>query len=276
MGTGGLTTTSTSGPSLLDLRPRADLRGVLTVLAVLVLLSGTPVLVRDAAAQVFPVDAIGRLVVDNEQMCTAFIVRSEDLRATIRYYGPWNGPPVYENWIVSAGHCFGRHLVFMQGQVWHRITRVIGYSGGGTVGYDVMVAVFFTWSRMPTLEPAFGEYPKVGDPLMLIGYGHGALMMRVSPLIGYDDRGHMEIDGYASPGNSGGPVLIPGTRRVVGVGIETTLDLPPGVLPVYCMLKPCGVKPPYTAAHIDRIRGVARLSAPGTQRIWQSWPGLAP
>ena len=228
------------------------------LILIVLLLWGSVALVRNATAQEFPVDAIGRLV-SNERACTAFIVRSQDISATIRYYEHGNGLPVYENWIVSAGHCFGQHLVFIRGQVWYRIARVIGFSGGSAAGYDVMVAAFFTWTRMPTLEPAFGEYPKVGDLLLLIGYGQGALMMRVNPLMRYDAHGHMEINGYASPGNSGGPVLIPGTRRVVGIGIRTTLDVPPDTPPVYCMLRRCRVKPPYVAAHIDRARGVARF-----------------
>jgi len=70
-----------------------------------------------------------------------------------------------------------------------------------------MVGVFLTDHPMPALEPAFGEYPSPGDKLLLIGYGRGALMMRVGPVLGYDERGHMMIENFASPGNSGGPVL---------------------------------------------------------------------
>ena len=227
----------------------------LVALAVLILLSGTPAATRDASAQVFPLDAIGRLVVDGNRVCAAFVVRSEERRVNVRYYG---SSVFYENWIATAGHCFGDDLIFIQGLAWRRIPQVIGYSGGA-VGHDVMIASFTTPSRVPTLEPAFGEYPEVGDRLLLIGYSHGALMMRVSPLAGYDARGHMEIEGYASPGSSGGPVLIPGTRRVVGIGIETTLDRPADASPLYCVLVGCAVKPPYTAVHIDRIKGIARF-----------------
>ncbi len=205
--------------------------------------------------EVFPLDAIGRLIIDDARGCTAFVVRSQERQVLTRYYGPSS---YYENWIATAGHCFGQQLVFVRGQTSHRITQVVGYSGG-TVGHDVMIAAFLTPGGVPTLEPAFGEYPQVGDRLLLIGYSRSALMMRVSPLVRYDERGHMEIAGYASPGSSGGPVLIPGTRRVVGIGIETTLDQPADASPLHCALVGCAVKPPYTAAHIDRIKGVARF-----------------
>ncbi|HEU4798081.1 MAG TPA: trypsin-like peptidase domain-containing protein, partial [bacterium] len=137
-----------------------------------------------------------------------------------------------------------------------------------TNGFDVMLLAFFTYLPINALEPAFGEYPRIGDKLMLVGYGHNALMMRVGPLTGYDDRGNMEIQGYASPGNSGGPVLIAGTRRVVGIGIETTVDRPQGASSFYCIVTSCGVKPPYVAAHIDRFLGVAnfRTTASATTR----------
>jgi hypothetical protein len=46
---------------------------------------------------------------------------------------------------------------------------------------------------------------------------------------------------------------------VVGIGIETTIDQPAGTGPLHCMLKGCPVKPPYTASHIDRIKGVSRF-----------------
>ncbi len=206
-----------------------------------------------ASAEVFPLDAIGKLVVDGSGVCTAFVVRS------VPRHVPWRiGEPsvVYENWVVSAGHCLGNDLVFWQRGTSYPVSRVLAYSSGGDRGFDAMVATFTTYLPVPTLEPAFAEYPKPGDKLMLIGYGHNALMMRVGPLLRYDERGHMEIRSYASPGNSGGPVLIPGTRRVVGIGIETTVDLSQVHARALCLFGTCPIKPPYVAAHIDRLLGM--------------------
>ena len=231
---------------------RRRLRGAcvcaIFVLAGLALHSGI------APASNFPVDAIGRLSVDDRSVCTAFVIRSIERRMPDRFGG---GAVLFENWIASAGHCFGTDLVFRTGSATHRIGRVVGYSSGRGSGFDVMVASFVTYSRIEPLEPAFGEFPAVGDPLLLIGYGGKALMMRVGPLVRYDERGYMEIHSYASRGNSGGPVLIPGTRRVVGIGIETTVDRPAGTNHMYCMVAGCAVKPPYVAAPIDALKGIA-------------------
>ncbi len=207
------------------------------------------------SAGVVPIDAIGRLVIDDIHLCTAFVVASVKRQVPSEFGG---AATVYENRLVSAGHCYGQKLIFWQGETQYPVTRVLGQSPAGDEGYDVMVATFLGDQPMPTLEPAFGEFPKVGDKLMLIGYGRKALMMRVGPLLGYDERGRMKIENYASPGNSGGPVIIPATRRVVGIGIETTLDVPLGIPLVFCQLgSACHVKPPYIATHIDRILGVA-------------------
>lgn len=230
-------------------------RRCLVALATLALVSATPA--GTSASDVFPIDAIGKLVVDEDRVCTAFIVRSIERRTRERFGG---SIAIFENWLVSAGHCNGQDLVFRQGTSRHRIGRVIGFSAGHSQAYDVMVSIFYTYVRMPVLEPAFGEYPQVNDKLLLIGYGRSALMMRVGPLLRYDERGHMEIDGYASPGNSGGPVLIPGTRRVVGIGIETTLQKPEGASNLHCVVISCAPKPPYVAAHIDRLLGVANFT----------------
>lgn len=227
---------------------------MLMLLAVLVLAGATLGEVSHAGAEGFPLDAVGRLIIDGNRLCTAFIVRSIERRSVI----PFGIPRVtYENWIATAGHCFGQHLLFQHGGAWFPVARVIAFSAGESLGYDIMVASFSTPAPAPTLEPAFGVYPQVGDRLMLIGYGGRALMVRVDSLLGYDTRGHMEINGYASSGNSGGPVLIPGTRRVVGIGIETTVDRPAGAPPLHCVIVGCGVKPPYTAVHIDRLKGLA-------------------
>lgn len=231
---------------------RRRLRGV-CVCAIFVL-AGLALHGQSAPASNFPVDAIGRLIVDDRGSCTAFVIRSIERRTADRFGG---GAVLFENWVASAGHCVGTDLVLKLGGATHRIGRVLGYSSGRGGGFDVMVASFVTYSRIAALEPAFGEYPAVGDPLLLIGYGGKALMMRVGPLVRYDDRGYMEIHSYASRGNSGGPVLIPGTRRVVGIGIETTVDRPAGANSMYCMVAGCAVKPPYVASHIDALKGVA-------------------
>lgn len=209
-----------------------------------------------AGAGGFPIDAVGRLFVNDDGVCTAFVIHSAE-RYVVDQFG--RVVAVYENWLVSASHCIGTKLVFILNGTSHPVQGILGFSAGGPRGYDVMVMAFFTNHPVPALEPAFGEYPAIGDRLMLIGYGRGALMMRVGPVLGYDGRGHLVIESFASPGNSGGPVLIPGTRRVVGVGIETTLDVRPGVPLVVCGLGACGVKPPYYAAHIDRLLGMVNL-----------------
>ena len=226
---------------------------ILCVLGTLVLLTAVVGRTEAADAGASPTDAIGRLIIDGQRLCTAFVVWSGARRGA---EGLGGRTTVYEHWLATAGHCYGGKLVFQQGSQAYE-ARVIGFSGGGTNGFDVMVMSFVTDRPLPALEPAFGEYPEVGDPLMLVGYGSRALMMRVGPLVRYDERGHMEIRGYASRGNSGGPVLIPGTRRVVGIGIETTLDKPEGASFIYCILAACAVKPPYVAAHIDRLKGIA-------------------
>jgi len=212
--------------------------------------------VARANAQGIPVDAVGRLIVDGNRLCTAFVVRSIERRSTV----PFGIPRVtYENWIVSAGHCFGQRLVFHLGGTKYSVTRVIAFSTGDSLGYDILVASFPTPALAPTLEPAFGLYPQTGDTLMLIGYGGKALMVRVDPLLEYNASGLMQIDGYASSGNSGGPVLIPGTRRVVGIEIATTVDRPSGAPSLLCVIAKCGVKPPYVAVHIDKLRGLVSV-----------------
>ncbi len=226
---------------------------VVCVLGMLLLLGALIGRTEAAGGEVFPLDAIGRLIIDGYRLCTAFVVRSIPRQVPYRLGG---STTVYENWLATAGHCNGGKLIFQQGSRAHE-ARVIGFSTSGTDSFDVMLASFVTDKPVSSIEPAFGEYPRAGDPLMLIGYGSKALMMRVGPLVGYDDSGRMEIYGYASRGNSGGPVLIPGTRRAVGIGIETNIDKPAGTSFFYCMLAGCAPKPPYVAAHIDRLKGIA-------------------
>jgi hypothetical protein len=208
---------------------------------------------QPVGGETFSTDAVGRLIVDGRRLCTAFVIRSVPRQLPYRLGGH---TIVYENWLATAGHCHGEQLIFRQGTHEYEV-HVIGFSDAGSDSFDVMLVGFLTETPFPTLTPAFGVRPQVGDPLMLIGYGSRALMMRVGPLLRYDDRGRMEIHGYASRGNSGGPVLIPGTRLVVGIGVETTIDKPEGAALFYCVLAQCAPKPPYIAASIDRLQGIA-------------------
>jgi hypothetical protein len=217
------------------------------------LLSAVAARPESVGGETFSTDAVGRLIIDGTRLCTGFVVRSTPRQLPYRLGGH---TIAYENWIATAGHCHGGQLTFQQGTRKYDV-HVIGFSDAGTDSFDVMLMGFLTENPFPTLEPAFGVHPQVGDPLMLIGYGSRALMMRVGPLLRYDERGRLEIHGYASRGNSGGPVLIPGTRLVVGIGVETTIDKPEGAALFYCVLAQCAPKPPYIATPIDRLQGIA-------------------
>ncbi len=238
--------------ALTDLLRQRGQRGLPVLIALGVLILGISSHPTPANADRGLIDAVGRLSIDDSGVCTAFVVRSVEQQG--QRYG--HSAAVYENWIVSAGHCVGGKLVFVQRGIAYPIVGILGFSAPGLRGHDVMVGVFLSDHPMPTLQPAFGEYPQPGAKLLLVGYGRGALMMRVGPVLGYDERGHLMIENFASPGNSGGPVVTPGTRRVVGVGIETTVDRRQGVPVFLCGLGACGVKPPYYAAHIDWLKGL--------------------
>lgn len=238
-------------------RARAPRRpSPLYALGILALLIGFVGRSDAVGGETFSTDAVGRLIVDGRRLCTAFLIRSFPRQLPYRLGGH---SVAYENWLATAGHCHGEQLVFQQGTRTYEV-HVIGFSDAGSDSFDVMLLGFLTEAPLPTLTPAFGVHPQVGDPLMLIGYGSRALMMRVGPLLRYDDRGRMEIHGYASRGNSGGPVLIPGTRRVVGIGVETTIDKPEGASLFYCVLAQCAPKPPYIATHVDRLQGIATFN----------------
>jgi hypothetical protein len=138
----------------------------------------------------FPTDAIGRLIVDEQAVCTAFIVRS--LERHVRTFSR-EAAVIYENWLVSAGHCHGADMVFWHRGAPHPVARILGFSSGGSDGFDVLGATFLSLTPMPILTPAFGEYPQIGDNLMLIGYGRNALMQRTGPLVDLDERGYMMV-----------------------------------------------------------------------------------
>lgn len=208
--------------------------------------------------------AVGRLKLDDGH-CTAFVVRSFAV-AVVGKYG--ESYTIYKNWIVTAGHCtsgpgsvsFVPSVAGRPNLFWGE--RVIGMSGAGQ--YDVAILSAWSVRLSPTLELAFGEEPAAGDYLMLVGYGRQALMARVGVVTGRDELGMLIIENYAQPGNSGGPVLVPGTRRVVGIGVESEIQLPPGVTELYpyCSFVGCSRKPPYYAAPVGWLKGLVRWPQP--------------
>jgi len=204
-------------------------------------------------AQAWPLDAIGRLVVDDAVLCTAFVVRSEGV-AVPTWWGARE--VIYRNWLVTAGHCAeGRGRFSFRpargGTVWGE--RVVGFSAGSQ--HDVAVLWVHSYQALPTLEPAWDERLEAGARLLLVGYGRGAMMARVGSFLGYAENGDLTVESTASPGNSGGPVIIAGTRRVVGIAVRTNIKPAPAAA---CLFGLCVPIPPYYAVPIDRVKGVIK------------------
>src|SRR2546422_7278742 len=84
---------------------------ILCVLGTLVLL--TAVVGRtEAADDASPTDAIGRLIIDGQRLCTAFVVWSGARRGAEGFGGRTT---VYEHWLATAGHCYGGKRVLQPG-----------------------------------------------------------------------------------------------------------------------------------------------------------------
>lgn len=196
-----------------------------------------------------PYEAIGRYVTGSGS-CTAWIARSREVELRRGNYFDHYIEQLHEIWIVTAAHCRGEQADFIWPGGRARVTDVIGWSAPG-VGHDVLIARFYASHPLPALELDAGPIDE-GEPLTLIGYGGGALLSRVGPMIGRDERGRIMVQSYASPGVSGGPVLRAGTRKVVGVAILTTLDVPQERLGI-CLFGNCPIKPPYYATPIGQV-----------------------
>jgi len=215
-----------------------------------------------ADSYVIPLDAIGRVLdSDYEFKCTGFIIASVSHRPAVtssRFYGEARG--WYENMLITAGHCLDHTHFFLakNGQT-HTIQNIVAYSDHQS-GYDILVAKFTTSASMPTLEPAYGHTLSPGDPLMLVGYGRTVLQIKVNPFVGYNNRGDLIVDGISGPGDSGSPILLPGTRMVVGILHTGTVDVPQEGRsnPYFCMFESCPSTHPYFATPIDRIQAMAR------------------
>jgi len=230
--------------------------------AALLLLFGPSSIAAVADPATVPLDAIGRILDGDKQFkCTGFILASVNRTSTVsstRSYESALG--WFENTLVTAGHCFEyvKYFRSSNGQT-HAIQSIVGYSDHFH-GYDVLVARFNTGSPMASLEPAYRQEIRPGDRLMLVGYGRNALQVNVNPFLGYNDQGDLIVNGVSGPGDSGSPVLLPGTRKVVGILHSGTVDVPDEGRhnPYFCLFQSCPSTRPYYATPIDRLQGLAR------------------
>lgn len=213
-----------------------------------------------------PVEAIGRLVVDGKFLCTAFPVRTQVIPADP---GSNNGA-THRNWLVTAGHCLGNQMVYRQPMI--RVTSPhglvvyperthpvfpLGFSGRPPEGFDIAVLEYTSSYPAPFLEPAFDSQLNGGDSLLAAGFSRGVLYVVVGRFLGRNADGQLIVDALLSRGSSGGPVLIPGTRRVVGIIVEGTPKRR-DERPYACVFTACETDRPFKAAPINWILQIIR------------------
>src|SRR2546422_9086932 len=105
---------------------------ILCVLGTLVLLTAVVGRPEAADADASPTDAIGRLIIDGQRLCTAFVVWSGARRGA---EGLGGRTTVYEHWLATAGHCYGGKDVVQPGGEAYE-ARGIGFCGGGSKRFD--------------------------------------------------------------------------------------------------------------------------------------------
>jgi hypothetical protein len=210
--------------------------------------------------------SIGRLWIDHGQhMCTAFIVGSQRHEEPRDVY--------YRLLIATAGHCLKSdmqmelHAIQTQASDGRRIrlprqiahVHPIAYSRD----WDILVGSAVSWWPMPTL--AIDPTPVApGAPLLVTGYGDGVLGAKLFPAAATQGRsGFLSVDGLIRPGYSGSPVLLAGTRRVVGIAVQQRL--PDMRMWFACAFgsDSCQFQPPYYAVPIHRVADLIDLS------VWQ-------
>src|SRR2546422_9503123 len=103
---------------------------ILCVLGTLVLLTAVVGRTEAADAGASPTDAIGRLIIDGQRLCTAFVVWSSARRGAEGFGGRTT---VYEHWLATAGHCYGGGVVFPPGGPREQ-AGVLCFSRGGDTG----------------------------------------------------------------------------------------------------------------------------------------------
>ena len=224
-----------------------------------------------------PTNAVGRFYLNGEMLCTAWAAGSVMRTYPNNYHGPSTN---YETRIVTAGHCVragfhrdrptfdwdqpAQNVRYGDTTVRMPAIRVratlAAYSGPSYGGYDLAVLIVVSPWPVASLIPDFDYGLAVGEKLLVVGYGNGAFLPRVGTFEGREAKTDaLIVSGVTSPGTSGGPVLIPGTNRVVGIFVETSIspeDTARG--PYWCVLVRCAPQSPGFAAPISGLQGMLR------------------
>ncbi|MFN7088686.1 MAG: serine protease, partial [Candidatus Paceibacteria bacterium] len=125
----------------------------------------------------------------------------------------------WRNWILTAGHCddINPVLVDSQGKRWW----VNVYYRSSIDDYDLLVGWFGGPSPVTPLKLVADNHIRKGEKFLIIGYPGGSRMiveaqyLGMGPHLGKGSRLAFNI--ALSPGFSGAPVLVPGTRKVKGM-----------------------------------------------------------
>src|SRR3990172_10912004 len=200
----------------------------------------------EIAPPALPVDTVGRLVVvPPGGVCTAFAVRSQYKRVRTSYRG--GETDAWETLVATAGHCVvvGGHDIVTNKiayMYYHSpydvVTAWLDKPFGIPASYRAFYAevVGFTLSRgldaallrvysqypVPTLRPKWGYVPRRGEKMVSVSYPAGSFVARVGEVIEIDERGFIGVYNTVSSGSSGSPMILQGTREVVGIIVESS------------------------------------------------------
>ena len=240
------------------------------ILASILLFGAGPVAASRTPEDWFEMGAVGRLTFEDpdgtRRLCTGFVAHKFEKTYALSRYG-FTGSTIVADayYVFTAGHCAKDNKRFEFAPADSRQTRWFGLNvvamvvGGPGYDFAVLEAVEspYTTKKYPTLDLDFGYEARLGDKVLAVGYGRKALYPRVNTVLGVGEDGQIVIDGYASQGNSGGPVILLETGKVIGLMTHTTIDV--RVSPTMCDLVGCGVKPPYYATPIARLKGTVKM-----------------
>jgi hypothetical protein len=117
--------------------------------------------------------------------------------------------------------------------------------------------MYWTAHPVPVLEPLLNHPLRDGEWLLAAGFSRGVLSYSVGRYQSTDAHDLVAVDALLSQGSSGGPVVILGTRKVIGVVAEGTLKQP-AVAAGPCTFLSCATDRPYLAVPIDWVLRVMR------------------